>query len=72
MASHVTSSSYPVVSQVVFSIVKMIHLVMSSWFIVVNVIMMNSCANVMDSDAKVANSIAKPAYSIANGMNSNE
>ena len=53
MALHITSSSYHVVSQVVFSMAKMIHLVMSGWFIAVNVIMTNSCTNVMNSNAKV-------------------
>ena len=63
MASLITSSSYPVVSQVLFSMAKMIHLVMSDWFIAVNVIMMNCCAN-------VTNSVAKPTDSIANWMKS--
>ena len=58
------SSSYPVVSQVVFSMAKMAYLVMSGWFIAVNVIMMNSCANATNSNAKVMNSIAKPTNQI--------
>ena len=41
------SFSYPLVSQVVFSMVKMIHLV--NWFPAVNVIMTNYFANMMNS-----------------------
>ena len=70
MALCKTSSSYLMVSQVVFSMVKIIHLVMSGWFLVINVIMMNSCANVTNSSAKVTKSITKGTKSITNGTNS--
>ena len=66
----ITSSSYPVVSQVVFSMAKMIHLVMSGWFIAVNVVMTISCANAMNSSVKGTNSIVKATNSIANGTSS--
>ena len=70
MASHITSSSYSVVSQVVFSMAKIIHLVMSGWFIAANATMTNYCVNATNSNAKVTNSIAKAMNLIANGMNS--
>ena len=70
MASCKTSSSYLMVSQVVFSMVKIIHLVMSGWFLTINVIMMNSCSNVTNSNAKVTKSITKGTKSIAKLTNS--
>ena len=63
MASCITSFNYSLVSQVVLSMVKIIHLVMSSWFPAVNVVMMNS-------NVKATKSIAKAMKSIANGTNS--
>ena len=65
MASRKTSSSYLVVSQVVFSMAKMIHFVMSGWFLAVNVAMTNFCANMTNSNAKETKSIAKVTNSIA-------
>ena len=77
MALCITSFNYSLVSQVVFSMAKMIHFVMSDWFLVVNVVMTNSNANAMNSNAKamksivkLMKSIAKPTNSIANGTNS--
>ena len=69
MALHITSSSYLVVSQVEFSMAKIIHLVMSGWFMAVNVIMMNPCANVTNSTSKATNSTANETKSIAKMMN---
>ena len=69
MASHKTSSSYLVVSELVFSMAKMIHFMMSGWFLAVNVVMTNSCANTMNSNVKVTKSIAKGKKSIAKLMN---
>ena len=70
MASCITSFNYSLVSQVVLSMAKKIHLVMSSWFLIVNVVMTNSCANATNSNAKLTNSIAKPTNSTADGTNS--
>ena len=70
MASHITSFNYSLVSQVVFSMAKKIHLVMSGWFLTVNVVMTNSKAKATKSIAKVTKSIANGTNSIANGMNS--
>ena len=39
--------------------VKMIHFVMSDYFLEDNLIMTDSCANATNSNAKVTNSIAK-------------
>ena len=69
-ASRITSFNYSLVFQVVFSMAKMIHLMMSGWFLAVNVVMTNSCANATNSNAKATKSIAKPMNSIANGTNS--
>jgi len=57
-------------SQVVFSMVKMFHLVMRSWFIAANVTVMNFCANAMNSNTKVTNLTAKSTNSIAKLTNS--
>ena len=57
-------------SQVVFFMVKTVHLVMTSWFLAANVTVTNLCANAMNSNAKALNSIAKPTNSIANRPNS--
>ena len=72
MALHVTpaSCSYPLVSQVVVFMMKINYLVMNDWFIAANVIVMNSCANVTNSNAKLMNLTAKPTNSIANVMDS--
>ena len=69
MASHITSFNYSSVSSGILH-GKMIHLVMSSWFLAVNVIMTHSCANATNSNAKATKSIAKLTKSIANGTNS--
>ena len=45
----------------------MIRLVISDWFLVVNVIMTNSFENAMNSNVRA---IAKPTNSIANGTKS--
>ena len=55
MALHLTSVNYSLVYQVVFSMAKMIHLVMRSWFLAVNVVMTNSCANTTNSNTKGQN-----------------
>ena len=70
MALRITNFNYSLVSQVLFSMAKMIHLVMNSWFLAVNVVMTNSCANATNSNAKATKSIAKPTNSIANRTNS--
>ena len=70
MASRITSFNYSLVSQVVLSMAKKIHLVMSGWFLTVNVVMTNSCANATTSNAKAMKSIANRTNSIANGTNS--
>ena len=57
-------------SQVVFSMVKTVHLVMRSWFVAANVTMTNLCANATNSNAKAPNSTAKPTNSIAKATNS--
>ena len=62
MASHKTSSSYLVVSQVVFSMAKMIHLVMSGCS---QCSYDEFCVNATNSNAKATKSIAA-----ANGTNS--
>jgi len=65
-----TSFSYPLMSQVVFSMVKMVHLVWESWFIAANVTITIFCTNVTNSNAKATNSTAKSTNSIANRLNS--
>ena len=70
MALRITSFNYSLVSQVVLSMAKKIHLVMSGWFLTVNVVMTNSCANATNSNAKAMKSIANRTNSIANGTNS--
>jgi len=49
--------------------VKIVHLVMRSWFVAANVTRTNFCASAMNSNAKAPNSIAKPTNSIANRPN---
>ena len=70
MALRIASFNYSLVSHVVFSMAKMIHLVMSGWFLAVSVIMTNSCANTMNSKAKLTKSIANGTNSTAKAMNS--
>ena len=79
-ASNVTSFTYPLVSQVIFFIVKINYLVMSDWFIADNVVVTNSCANATNakqmnpnrpnSIEKVTNSSINGTKSIAKMMNS--
>ena len=70
MASRITSFNYSLVSQVVLSMAKKkIHL-MRGWFLTVDVVMTNSCANATNSNAKATKSTAKLTNSIANGTNS--
>ena len=57
-------------SQVVFSMVKTVHLVMRSWFVAANVTMTNLFANATNSNAKPPNSTAKVTNSTANGTKS--
>ena len=52
-------------SQVVFSMVKTVHLVMRSWFAAANVTMTNSIAKATNSTANRTKSTAKPTNSIA-------
>ena len=50
--------------------VKMVHLLMRSWFIATNVTVTIFCANATNSNTKVTNSTAKPTNSIAKVTNS--
>jgi len=59
-------------SQVILSVVKMLHLMIRSWLIAANITVMNFYANMMNSNAKATNStnsIAKVMNSITNGPN---
>ena len=64
MISHATSFSYYLVSELVFSISKLIHRV---WFIVANVTVTSYCENMMNSNAKATNPGMK---SITKALNS--
>ena len=66
MALRITSSS---ISSGI-TLAKKIHLVMSGWFLTINAVTTNSCANATNSNAKATKSIANGMNSIANGMNS--
>ena len=57
-------------SQVVFSMVKTVNLVMRRWFVATNVTMTNLCANATNSNANLPNSIAKAMNSTENGTES--
>jgi len=70
MALCVSIFSYPLVSQVVFFMVKIIYLTMSDWLIAASTVVMNSCANITNSNAEPTNSTAKLIKSIAKVMNS--
>ena len=70
MATHFTSSSYCLGSQVKLSMVKKIHPETGGWFLEAYSIMTNFRAKVTNSIAKWTNSIAKVTNSFANGTNS--
>ena len=76
MATHFTSSSYRLGSQVKLSTAKKIHPEMGGWFLEAYSVMTNfrakatiSIAKGMNSIAKVTNSIAKATNSIAKTCN---
>jgi len=70
MATHFTTSSYHLGSQVKLSTAKKIHPGMGGWFLEAYSVMTNFRAKAMNSIAKGMNSIAKGMNSIAKGMNS--
>ena len=69
MASCITSFNYSLVSQVVFSMAKKIHLLMRGWFFTVDVIMTNSCANTTNSNAKLQNQLQNQLNQLQNQLN---
>jgi len=70
MATHFTSSSYRLASQVKLSMAKKIHPERGGWFLEAYSVMMNFCAKATNSITKGMNSIAKVTNSFANGTNS--
>ena len=70
MATHFTSSTYSLGSQVKFSTAKKIHPETGGWFLEAHSVMTNFRAKVTNSIAKWTNSIAKMTNSFANGTNS--
>jgi len=77
MATHFTSSSYRLGSQVKLSMAKKIHPKTGGWFLEAYSVMTNFCAKATNSIAQGTNSIAKWTNSIvkvtnsfANGTNS--
>jgi len=62
------NSTDPYVLKQYTTVLFNLHIAMRGWFISVNVIVMNSCANVKSSYTKVINSPVKPTTAV---MNSN-